>query len=220
MKYSELKQATEDFNAKHGIKRKVDEKMTADGKLVEMTGKVVLKNSSLSREFPVEQRAYEFSNCNKALTSGDIGYSIFADCKADNDCMRIDYCGNDPISPSDPLIETVHYRGMSIPVWRSVEGGFYYTVLAGQTRRIEGDYRRSLLGSIDAFVDTVWEWPDRDAKLIGFQNGGAYDLKLVKGGRTLWIALSDGSGWDGGRIEAAAAIAEGKLCAYEARLKG
>ena len=101
---------------------------------------------------------------------------------------------NDPISPSDPLVETVHYRGMSIPVWRSAEGGFYYTVLAGQTLRIEGDYRRSLLGSIDAFVDTVWEWPGRDARLIGFQNGGAYDLKLVKGGRTIWIALSDGSG--------------------------
>lgn len=101
MKYSELKQAMEAFNAKHGINRKVDEKITADGKLVEMVGRVVFKNSSLSREFPVEQRTYEFSNYNKALTSGDIGYSIFADCKADNDCMRIEYCGNDDFESAE-----------------------------------------------------------------------------------------------------------------------
>ena len=97
MKYSELRKAMEDFNKKHGIERKVCTKYKEDGTLVEMTGRVVIKNSALVREFPVEQRTYEFSNYNKALTSGDIGYSIFADCIADNDCMRIENFTNDDI---------------------------------------------------------------------------------------------------------------------------
>ena len=90
MKYSELRKIMSDFNSKHGVERKVCTKYKKDGTLIHMTGRVVIKNSALIREFPLEQRTYEFSNYEKALTSGDIGYSIFAMCKADNDCMRIE----------------------------------------------------------------------------------------------------------------------------------
>ena len=90
MKFSELRKTMSDFNSKHGVERKVCTKYKKDGTLIHMTGRVVIKNSALIREFPVEQRTYEFSNYEKALTSGDLGYSIFAMCKADNDCMRIE----------------------------------------------------------------------------------------------------------------------------------
>ena len=90
MKFSELRKAMSDFNSKHGVERKVCVKHKEDGALIRMTGRVVIKNSALIREFPIEQRTYEFSNYEKALTSGDLGYSIFAMCKADNDCMRIE----------------------------------------------------------------------------------------------------------------------------------
>ena len=96
MKYSELKRAMMDFNTKHGIERKVEEKKKEDGTLIKMTGKVVISNSVLRQEYPVEQRTYTFTNYNKALTSSDLGYSIFAFCEADNDCMRIEnYCDKD-----------------------------------------------------------------------------------------------------------------------------
>ena len=90
MKFSELRKAMSDFNLKHGVERKVCTKYKEDGALIRMTGRVVIKNSALIREFPLENRTYEFSNYEKALTSGDLGYSIFAMCKADNDCMRIE----------------------------------------------------------------------------------------------------------------------------------
>ena len=90
MKFSELRKAMSDFNSKHDVERKVCTKYKKDGTLIRMTGRVVIKNSALIREFPVENRTYEFSNYEKALTSGDLGYSIFAMCKADNDCMRIE----------------------------------------------------------------------------------------------------------------------------------
>lgn len=90
MKFSELRKAMSDFNLKHGVERKVCTKYKEDGTLIRMTGRVVIKNSALIREFPLENRTYEFSNYEKALTSGDLGYSIFAMCKADNDCIRIE----------------------------------------------------------------------------------------------------------------------------------
>ena len=90
MKFSELRKAMSDFNLKHGVERKVCTKYKEDGALIRMTGRVVIKNSALIREFPIEKRTYEFSNYEKALTSGDLGYSIFAICKEDNDCLRIE----------------------------------------------------------------------------------------------------------------------------------
>lgn len=90
MKYSELRKAMSNFNSKHGVERKVCTKYKEDGTLIHMTGRVVIKNEALIHEFPVEQRTYEFSNYEKALTGGDLGYSIFAHCIADDDCMRIE----------------------------------------------------------------------------------------------------------------------------------
>lgn len=90
MKFSELRKQMSDFNLKHGVERKVCDRHKEDGTLIEMTGKVVIKNSKLIHDFPIEQRTYIFNNYNKALTSDDLGYSIFAYCKADEDCMRIE----------------------------------------------------------------------------------------------------------------------------------
>ena len=90
MKFSELKRAMMDFNTKHGIERKVCDKYKEDGTLIKMVGKVVISNSVLRREYPLEERTYTFDNYNKALTSSDLGYSIFAYCDADNDFMRIE----------------------------------------------------------------------------------------------------------------------------------
>lgn len=101
MKFTELRKAMEDFNKKHNIERKVDTKRLADGALIEMTGRVVISNSALIREFPIEQRTYEFNNYNKALTMHDLGYSIFADCIADDDCMRIEKLTNADIESAE-----------------------------------------------------------------------------------------------------------------------
>lgn len=42
------------------------------------------------RPLPEEERTYEFTSDNKAFISGQIGYSVFAFCQKDNDCMRIE----------------------------------------------------------------------------------------------------------------------------------
>ena len=96
MKFSGLIKEMRDFNTKHKIDRKVCYKYKEDGTLINMMGKVVISNSVLRKEYPIELRTYTFSNYNKALTSSDLGYSIFAYCDADGDCMRIeDYTDND-----------------------------------------------------------------------------------------------------------------------------
>lgn len=106
MKFSELKRAMMDFNTKHGIERKVCYKHKEDGTLINMTGKVVISNSVLNREYPIEQRTYTFSNYNKALTSSDLGYSIFAYCSADNDYMRIENYSDKDIESAE-IVEVV-----------------------------------------------------------------------------------------------------------------
>lgn len=106
MKFTELWKAMSDFNLKHKIERKVCTKTREDGKLIEMKGKVVIKNSALCREFPIEERTYIFNNYNKALTYNDLGYSIFAYCEKDNDCMRIERMTNDDIELAE-IIEVV-----------------------------------------------------------------------------------------------------------------
>lgn len=119
---------------------------------------------------------------------------------------------NELISTDDPLVETVHYRDLSIPVWRSLEGGFYYTVLAGRTLRIDGDYRRSLLGSIDDFIGTWESWPKLNAKLVEFPNPIHLDLKLVVAGRIIKVYLIE----DHNKVERAHVIemAESDLMKY------
>ena len=106
MLFSELKRAMMDFNTKHGIERKVCEKYKEDGTLIKMTGKVVISNKVLNKEYPLEQRTYKFSNYNKALTGGDMGYRIFAYCDADTDCMRSENYSNADIEDAE-IVEVV-----------------------------------------------------------------------------------------------------------------
>ena len=96
MTYSDLKRQMMDFNEKHNIERKVDEKKNSNGQRIEMVGRIVIKQSSLRPDvqYSEAERTYEFDNYNKALTSSDLGYSIFSHCPVDNDCMRIENLRN------------------------------------------------------------------------------------------------------------------------------
>ena len=102
MTFSELLKHMREFNSRNGIKRKVDTKRKEDGTLVEMKGRVVFKPSSLNQEYQKqygeysrESRTFDFNNYNKALTSDDGGYSIFAYCPTDKDSMRIESYSDD-----------------------------------------------------------------------------------------------------------------------------
>lgn len=106
MKYRELLNEMRKFNDKHGIKRKVCDKYKEDGTLIKMVGMVVLSNNMLNREYTKEERTYTFNNYNKALTSSDLGYSIFAHCEYDGDMMRIENLHNDDIEFAE-IIEVI-----------------------------------------------------------------------------------------------------------------
>ena len=101
MLFTQLKNAMREFNRKHDIERKVCEKKTESGELIQMKGRVVISNNVLNREYPIEERTYEFTNYNKALTPSDLGYSIFAFCPKDGDCMRIENYTNDDIESAE-----------------------------------------------------------------------------------------------------------------------
>lgn len=95
MLFSEVKRKMQDFNSKHNIERKVCHKYNDNGELIQMIAKVIVSNNYLKREYPIEQRTYTFNNYNKALTSSDLGYSIFAYCEYDEDIMRLELMTND-----------------------------------------------------------------------------------------------------------------------------
>lgn len=101
MKFSELRKQMSAFNKKHGIERKACEKYKDDKSLIEMKGRVVLSNKVMVKEFSEKERTYEFSNYNKALTSGDLGYSIFAVCKATGDVARIERMSDKDIESAE-----------------------------------------------------------------------------------------------------------------------
>lgn len=96
MRYKELLNEMRKFNDKHGIERKVDTKKRDDGTIIQMIGAVVIKQGMFKRPCSVLERTYEFSNYNKALTSNDLGYSIFAHC-SDGDVLRIEYLDDEHI---------------------------------------------------------------------------------------------------------------------------
>lgn len=109
MKLSELKNKMRDFNQKHEIERKVDKKYLDNGDLIYMKGKIVFKEEALNLElapYTEEERTYVFDNYNKALTSGDLGYSIFAYNKKDHDSMRIENVRDDLVENAE-IIEIV-----------------------------------------------------------------------------------------------------------------
>lgn len=91
MKYDDLLEEMRSFNKKHDIKRKADIKRNEKGEIIKMVAMVILEPSVFRNECSIEERTYLFNNYNKALTSGDLGYSIFATCEYDNDIIRIEY---------------------------------------------------------------------------------------------------------------------------------
>ena len=103
MRYKELLNEMRKFNDKHGIERKVCVKYKEDGTIIKMVGMVVLSNNMLKREYTKEERIYKFDNYNKALTSNDLGYSIFAHCEYDGDVMRIENLSDDDIEFAEIL---------------------------------------------------------------------------------------------------------------------
>lgn len=93
MTFSELCKEMRVFNAKHSIKKAVD---TIKG--VKMVGEVIFKDEALNPDYAPYSKAlrtYIFNNYNKALTTDDLGYSLLAYCKADNDTMRIERYDNE-----------------------------------------------------------------------------------------------------------------------------
>lgn len=104
MKLSELKTKMQEFNRKHSIGTAADIKRAADGEVIRMRGRIVLKDAALNQAYapyPEASRTYVFYNYEKALTPGDGGYSIFAYCEADNDCMRIEGLRDDLVESAE-----------------------------------------------------------------------------------------------------------------------
>ena len=110
MKLSELKRQMQDFNKKHEIKRKVDTKYLDNGDLICMRGRVVFKEKAFDPEFAPyteEERTYVYDNYNKALTSDDLGYSIFAINETSSmDRIRIENAKDDAVEKAE-IIEVV-----------------------------------------------------------------------------------------------------------------
>ena len=101
MKFSEVKKAMKEFNSKHGIERKVCTKHKEDGTLIEMKAYAILKQELFKTPRTDEERKFEFSNYNKALASGDLGFSIFAYCEKTKEFDRIENLSNDDIQDAD-----------------------------------------------------------------------------------------------------------------------
>lgn len=104
MKLSELKAKMMEFNRRHSIETAAGVKRSADGDVIRMRGHVILKNEVMNCKhatIPEASRTYVFDNYEKALTPGDGGYSIFAYCEADRDCMRIERLRDDLVESAE-----------------------------------------------------------------------------------------------------------------------
>lgn len=96
------------------------------------------------------------------------------------------------ISDSDEIVDQLNYRGFSFSVYKSEADSCFYTILAGKPVRVCGadeSYSAHIRDLIDDSLGTIRAWPDLDAKLVEFRNGGSLDLKLVCGGRIIKIYL-------------------------------
>lgn len=92
MTFSELKKVIRDFNDKHGIERKVDYKYNDKGELIRIVARVVIAKGVFYPQFDdIKYRTLTFNNYEKALTSNDLGYSIFAYCEYDKTSCRIEH---------------------------------------------------------------------------------------------------------------------------------
>lgn len=92
MLFSELKRVIRDFNEKHDIERKVDYKYNSNKELIRIVVKVVIAKGVFYPQYDdIKYRTLTFNNYEKALTSNDLGYSIFAHCDYDNTACRIEH---------------------------------------------------------------------------------------------------------------------------------
>ena len=90
------------FNEEHNIDRKVCVKYNDDNEVITMVARVVVAKHKFTEKYQsLESRTYEFSNYNKALTSDDLGYSIFAENPYDNDLLRMEDYTNDDIEQAE-----------------------------------------------------------------------------------------------------------------------
>lgn len=107
MKFSELKRIMSDFNDKYGIKRKVDYKYNDSNELIQVKAKVVIRKGYFKPEYDeLFYREYAFNNYNKALTSDDLGYSIFAYNSNDMTSLRLEEMNNDDFESCE-IIEVI-----------------------------------------------------------------------------------------------------------------
>ncbi len=108
MKLSELKKEMSDFNDKHDIRRKVNIKYDDIGEPIKMVGKIVIAAKAWpDADYTEEERTYKFDNYNKALTSEDLGYSIFANnVYNEEDVIRIENLKDDLVDSAE-IIEVV-----------------------------------------------------------------------------------------------------------------
>lgn len=90
MLFSELKEIMREFNKSLNIKHSCSYVNNDKGQNKTIIAEVVISNDLFNNELPREYRTYEFNNYNKALCSDDLGYSIFAYCKTDQDILRIE----------------------------------------------------------------------------------------------------------------------------------
>lgn len=95
MTYKEVLNAMREFNKKHNINRKVENRVNANGQQIKMVARVVMSQKLFKGPMPIEPRTYTFNNYNKALCSSDLGYSIFAYCEFDDTLSRIEYFTDD-----------------------------------------------------------------------------------------------------------------------------
>lgn len=96
------------------------------------------------------------------------------------------------ISDSDEIVDQFNYRGFSFSVYKSEADSCFYTILMGKPVRVCGadeSYSAHMRDIIDDSLGTIRAWRDLDAKLVEFQNGGSFDLKLVCKGRIIKIYL-------------------------------
>lgn len=87
------------------------------------------------------------------------------------------------VSFTDELVDTVNYRGVSLPVYMDENGQSYYTVINGKEvgfGTYNCDYLTEIKDVIDTALDEVYLF-DRfpGAKLKYFDNAGYRDLQLT-----------------------------------------
>lgn len=96
---------------------------------------------------------------------------------------------------ADKFIQTLNYRGLSLPIYRRDQAGSQaeiYTIIAGKEIKVKLDdpdiYESQIKRAIDKWMDLLVEL-DHDSWLEWFDNGAHRDIRLVCHGRIIKIFL-------------------------------